>query len=100
IAAPCRTLDTDGFGRSDTRAQLRDFFEAGADWIVLHALDLLAERDPRLDPARPAARGRLAAGERRMPPRLRLAARRRRGHGPGARAGLAAGARRMPRWLR
>ncbi|WP_028354300.1 alpha-ketoglutarate dehydrogenase [Bordetella petrii] len=71
IAAPCRTLGTDGFGRSDTRAQLRDFFEVGADWIVLHALDLLAERDPRFDAARQAARARLAAGERRMPPWLR-----------------------------
>jgi pyruvate dehydrogenase E1 component len=36
-----RTLGTDGFGRSDTRARLRDFFEVGADWMVLNVLDVL-----------------------------------------------------------
>jgi pyruvate dehydrogenase E1 component len=36
-----RTLGTDGFGRSDTRAALRDFFEVSADWIMLSALDAL-----------------------------------------------------------
>ncbi|WP_424626440.1 hypothetical protein [Achromobacter marplatensis] len=35
---------TDGFGRSDTRAQLRDFFEVSADWIVLYALDSLGRQ--------------------------------------------------------
>ncbi len=37
------TLGTDGFGRSDTRAQLRRFFEVDRHWIVLHALIALAE---------------------------------------------------------
>jgi len=32
------TLGTDGFGRSDTRACLRDFFEVDAKWIAYTAL--------------------------------------------------------------
>ncbi len=32
------TLGTDGFGRSDTRASLRDFFEVDAKWITYAAL--------------------------------------------------------------
>ena len=32
------TLGTDGFGRSDTRANLRDFFEVDAKWIAFAAL--------------------------------------------------------------
>jgi pyruvate dehydrogenase E1 component len=39
--APYTVLGCDGFGRSDTRAQLRDFFEVDARWIAhaaLHAL--------------------------------------------------------------
>ena len=35
------TLGTDGFGRSDTRAQLRDLFEVDARWIAFAALDAL-----------------------------------------------------------
>jgi pyruvate dehydrogenase E1 component len=34
---PYVTLGTDGFGRSDTRAQLRDYFEVDAYWIALTA---------------------------------------------------------------
>jgi pyruvate dehydrogenase E1 component len=63
VKAPYRTLGTDGFGRSDTRARLRDFFEVGADWIVLHALDSL----DRQDDAR-AMRRALNAGSRQAPP--------------------------------
>lgn len=63
VPAPYRTLGTDGFGRSDTRAQLRDFFEVSADWIVLHALDSLGrEEDAK------AQRVRLNAGARQPPP--------------------------------
>ena len=40
-------LGTDGFGRSDTRAALRDFFEVDRQQIVLAALDGLV-RDGRL----------------------------------------------------
>ena len=38
IPARCTTLGTDGFGRSDTRAELRDFFEVDAKWIAYTAL--------------------------------------------------------------
>jgi pyruvate dehydrogenase E1 component len=44
-------LGTDGFGRSDTRVALRDFFEVDARYIVLAALTSLAEEGkmPRTD---------------------------------------------------
>ncbi|HWW06215.1 alpha-ketoglutarate dehydrogenase [Collimonas sp.] len=35
------TLGTDGFGRSDTRANLRDFFEVDANWIAFTAFSEL-----------------------------------------------------------
>lgn len=38
------SLGTDGFGRSDTRAVLRDFFEVDRSYIVLAALYSLAEK--------------------------------------------------------
>jgi pyruvate dehydrogenase E1 component len=41
IPAPYVTLGTDGFGRSDTRANLRDFFEVDARWIAFTALSEL-----------------------------------------------------------
>ncbi len=50
------SLGTDGFGRSDTRAALRDFFEVDARYLALAALSGLA-RDGRLDRAT-AARAR------------------------------------------
>jgi len=37
-------LGTDGFGRSDTRAALRDFFEVDRHHLVLAALAALAEQ--------------------------------------------------------
>ena len=43
IKARYVTLGTDGFGRSDTRAQLRRFFEVDRQWIVVQALIALAE---------------------------------------------------------
>ncbi len=36
-------LGTDGFGRSDTRSQLRDFFEVDRRWIAAAALKSLAD---------------------------------------------------------
>jgi len=36
-------LGTDGFGRSDTRAQLRKYFEVDAQYIVISALKALAD---------------------------------------------------------
>jgi pyruvate dehydrogenase E1 component len=46
INAPYTVLGCDGFGRSDTRARLRDFFEVDARWIAYAALYAL-----RLDQA-------------------------------------------------
>ena len=42
LRAPFTALGTDGFGRSDTRAALRDFFEVDRHHIVLAALASLA----------------------------------------------------------
>jgi pyruvate dehydrogenase E1 component len=38
-----RTLGTDGFGRSDLRSKLRDFFEVSRHFVVLAALSSLAD---------------------------------------------------------
>lgn len=43
VKAPFSALGTDGFGRSDTRPQLRDFFEVDSKHIVLSALTELLE---------------------------------------------------------
>ena len=43
IDVPYITLGTDGYGRSDTREQLRHFFEVDAKFIVLAALNALAD---------------------------------------------------------
>lgn len=40
------TLGTDGFGRSDTRADLRDFFEVDARWIAYTALTEVLRAEP------------------------------------------------------
>jgi pyruvate dehydrogenase E1 component len=42
IPLPFTVLGTDGFGRSEARAELRDFFEVDARHIVLNALSTLA----------------------------------------------------------
>jgi len=42
VRAPFTTLGTDGFGRSDTRAALRAFFEVSREHIVVAALATLA----------------------------------------------------------
>jgi pyruvate dehydrogenase E1 component len=42
ISAPYVTLGTDGFGRSDTRAALRRFFEVDRQHVVFQALAALA----------------------------------------------------------
>jgi pyruvate dehydrogenase E1 component len=41
VPAKYVTLGTDGFGRSDTRAGLRDFFEVDARWIAFTAMECL-----------------------------------------------------------
>ena len=43
IQSPYHVLGTDGFGRSDTREALRDFFEVDAKMIVYTALKALAD---------------------------------------------------------
>jgi pyruvate dehydrogenase E1 component len=44
VPAPYTTLGTDGFGRSDTREDLRNFFEVDARWIAAGALKALADQ--------------------------------------------------------
>ncbi|MBK1711134.1 transketolase-like TK C-terminal-containing protein, partial [Marichromatium gracile] len=44
LDSPYTVLGTDGFGRSDTRAALRDFFEVDRHHLVLAALTALAEQ--------------------------------------------------------
>lgn len=44
IDAPYVTLGTDGYGRSDTRAKLRHFFEVDAKFIVIATLSELAQQ--------------------------------------------------------
>jgi pyruvate dehydrogenase E1 component len=39
-----KVLGTDGFGRSDSRKKLRHFFEVDRYWVVLTALEALADR--------------------------------------------------------
>ncbi|HYQ38573.1 MAG TPA: pyruvate dehydrogenase (acetyl-transferring), homodimeric type [Pseudomonas sp.] len=39
-----KVLGTDGFGRSDSRRKLRHFFEVDRYWVVLTALEALADR--------------------------------------------------------
>lgn len=43
IKASLHVLGTDGFGRSDTRAPLRRFFEVDRHHVVLAALDALVQ---------------------------------------------------------
>ncbi len=43
VRAPFTALGTDGFGRSDTRAALRDFFEVDQKHIAIAALSSLAD---------------------------------------------------------
>ena len=50
LPRPLTSLGTDGFGRSETRASLRDFFEVDAKHIAVSALAALA-RDGALDAA-------------------------------------------------
>ena len=46
-----RVLGTDGFGRSDYRRRLRDFFEVDRRWVTLAALESLA-KEGKVPPAR------------------------------------------------
>ena len=50
VPGPYTVLGTDGYGRSDSRAALRDFFEVDRRWVALAALKALAD-EGRLDVA-------------------------------------------------
>ena len=50
LPGPLITLGTDGFGRSESRTALRDFFEVDARYIVLGALMAMA-REGEIKPA-------------------------------------------------
>lgn len=50
VRAPFTALGTDGFGRSETRSELRRFFEVDRHHIVLAALSALREQG-RVDAA-------------------------------------------------
>ena len=43
IKAPYYTLGTDGYGRSDTRRELRKFFEVNKESIVVNTLSTLSK---------------------------------------------------------
>ena len=51
VSAPYTVLGTDGFGRSDTRENLRSFFEVNRYHVVIAALKSLADSD-EFDPAK------------------------------------------------
>jgi len=51
LPRPLVSLGTDGFGRSENRAALRDFFEVDAKFVVVATLSALA-KDGVLEPAR------------------------------------------------
>jgi len=51
VPARYRVLGTDGFGRSDTRSKLREFFEVNRHYVVVAALKALAD-DGVVDRAR------------------------------------------------
>jgi len=44
IPLPYHVLGTDGFGRSDNRPALRDFFEVDRRWVTVRALKALADQ--------------------------------------------------------
>nr|MBV6629358.1 pyruvate dehydrogenase (acetyl-transferring), homodimeric type [Oceanococcus sp. HetDA_MAG_MS8] len=60
VPATFHTLGTDGFGRSDTREELRAFFEVDRRWIVLSALQGLV--DDGLKPANVLSKARKSLG--------------------------------------
>jgi pyruvate dehydrogenase E1 component len=43
VPGPYRVLGTDGFGRSDSRAELRRFFEVDRHYVVVAALKALSD---------------------------------------------------------
>ncbi len=68
---PFHVLGTDGFGRSDTREALRDFFEVDARYIAYAALVLLAEEGKVGSEALKKARETLGIQPHPLPPHQR-----------------------------
>ena len=68
--APYRVLGTDGFGRSDTRERLRDFFEVDERFVTLAALRELQERQVVSAAAVTEAMRRLDIAPDKVNPRL------------------------------
>jgi pyruvate dehydrogenase E1 component len=48
LPRPLVTLGTDGYGRSESRAGLREFFEVDSRWVIAATLSALA-RDGKID---------------------------------------------------
>ena len=70
LTAPLTVLGTDGFGRSDTREQLRNFFEVDRRFIALAALSALAgQQRVSLDAVR-SAREEFGIDSEKPNPRL------------------------------
>ncbi len=71
LPGPLTALGTDGFGRSDTREALRDFFEVDANHVVWSALSALSRRDEIDGDAVLRAREQLGIDPNRLDPTLR-----------------------------
>ena len=70
IDAPYRVLGTDGFGRSDTREQLRHFFEVDRRFVTLAALTSLAQAQQIPASELAQARDKLGIDPAKANPRL------------------------------
>ncbi len=71
LPGPLTALGTDGYGRSDTRAALRDFFEVDAHHVVWSALSALGRRGEIDGGVLLSARERLGIDPERPDPMLR-----------------------------
>jgi pyruvate dehydrogenase E1 component len=70
IRAPYHVLGTDGFGRSDTREELRHFFEVDRQFVALAALKSLADAQKISTDVVKKARDELAIDPEKPNPRL------------------------------
>jgi pyruvate dehydrogenase E1 component len=70
LSAPFRVLGTDGFGRSDTREKLRDFFEVDRRYVVLATLSTLAAQQKISSDVVRKARDDLGIDPEKSNPRL------------------------------
>ena len=71
LPGPLTALGTDGFGRSDTREVLRNFFEVDAEHVAWSALSALARREAVDGDLLLRARDELAIDPSRLDPMLR-----------------------------